>query len=509
MRNKYKKILVVISVLLVMSVILGTSYALWNVYLKSDKTNIVKASCFDVSLSEENNITLQNVYPLTNKEGKNLTPYKVVVTNNCDSAISYQVNLEILNTSTLTNMDYVKVMFKDLEPELVSSYETTNTTITNASKAYKLENGYMDAKEKREFNMRLWIDENVTQETEGVQNKSFKSKITVKASYEEEVPTKATEYLTELAKTDDSLVYDETSDNNLRYIGSNPNNYVSVDGELWRIIGVMNNINDGTGKSESRLKLIRNESIGSYSWDTSDSSVNSGYGVNEWSQADIMKLLNPGYESETVGGSLYWNGKAGTCYNGQNNTANSCDFTSDSMKSIIKSYINNAMFNTGSQGTYWTTQNGGLVKHFYEYERGNNTGKICTSGEYCNDDLERTTKWLGKVGLMYPSDYGYATNGGNVANRVTCLNTVLKNWNSSNVGECSMNNWMQNDSVSWVLFPFSFSTNAVGVASIDSSSLTTNYASDGHSIKPVVYLTSSVRIISGDGTKENAYVLGM
>ena len=32
-----------------------------------------------------------------------------------------------------------------------------------------------------------------------------------------------------------------------------------------------------------------------------------------------MKLLNPSYESETTGGSLYYNAKSGNCYAGQNN----------------------------------------------------------------------------------------------------------------------------------------------------------------------------------------------
>ena len=99
---------------------------------------------------------------------------------------------------------------------------------------------------------------------------------------------------------------------NTRYIGKDPNNYVSIDGDIWRIIGTMKDIDDGTGNKEDRVKLIRASSIGSYSWDTSESSVNNGYGVNEWSQADLMKLLNPGYESETVGGSLYWNNQSGT-----------------------------------------------------------------------------------------------------------------------------------------------------------------------------------------------------
>ena len=51
-----------------------------------------------------------------------------------------------------------------------------------------------------------------------------------------------------------------------RYIGANPNNYVKFNDELWRIIGVFDT-DDGTGKVEKRMKIIRNESIGDYAWD--------------------------------------------------------------------------------------------------------------------------------------------------------------------------------------------------------------------------------------------------
>src|SRR5574344_2618516 len=99
--------------------------------------------------------------------------------------------------------------------------------------------------------------------------------------------TTATDYIKKLAETDTTnLDYDGTTDNNLTYIGANPNNYVSFNGELRRIIGVMNNIDDGTGTTSTKVKLIRAESIGDYSWDSSDSTINYGWGVNEWSQAD-------------------------------------------------------------------------------------------------------------------------------------------------------------------------------------------------------------------------------
>lgn len=142
-----------------------------------------------------------------------------------------------------------------------------------------------------------------------------------------------------------TLAYDGTVDNNLRYIGSNPANYVTFNNELWRIIGWMNNIDDGKGTKETRIKLIRNESIGNYSWDTSVS--NNGYGVNEWSEADLMKLLNPGYESISIGGSLYWNKKSGNCYNGRYNAYTSCNFTNHGLNNDSKNMIGEAIWNLG------------------------------------------------------------------------------------------------------------------------------------------------------------------
>lgn len=45
------------------------------------------------------------------------------------------------------------------------------------------------------------------------------------------------------------------------------------------------------------------------------------------------------------------------------------------------------------------------TNNFYSWERSDNTGKTCSSGTYCNDTVERTTVFTGKVALIYPSDY--------------------------------------------------------------------------------------------------------
>ena len=132
-------------------------------------------------------------------------------------------------------------------------------------------------------------------------------------------PNLINNYIYEVAeKSSSELAYDNTSDKNLRYIGSSPRNYIDIGDRdssnkpiLWQIIGIMNNMiiinKDGTiSNGKSLIKIIRADSIGKWSWDSSANEVNYGYGVNEWSEADIMTTLNSG---------AYWNKKSGECYN--------------------------------------------------------------------------------------------------------------------------------------------------------------------------------------------------
>ncbi len=525
-----KTILVSIVIILILSVTVGISYALWTISLNQGGQNDIATSCFNITFAEKNNLSLQNSYPLYDADGKKLKPYELTITNNCDTYASYQMNLEVLNTSTLTSYNYIKAMVgtttngaeSELKLDLLSNYEATTKTLSNALTAFKLDNGYLGAKESKTYTLRLWLDENVTIDTPNVQNTNIVTKVTASASYIEPledakdvlsyVKTNAdstsTDVYTVPGVSNDSctytFAYDGTADNNLRYVGKNPCNYVKIDDELWRIVGVMNNVDDGMGNKESRLKLIRSSSIGYYSWDTSDSSVNSGEGINEWSQADLMKMLNPGYESEEVDGSLYYNGGSGTCYKYSNNATTSCDFTSSGLKENLKALIGDAVWNTGSNGTKdWRSSSNGLASHFYTYERSNDTGKICSSGSYCNDTVERTTTWTGKVGLMYLSDYGYATSGGSTANRTSCLNTYLFNWIS--YSDCYNNDWLGNSGLT--ISPSAYSSNANYVFYVGSFADDFAVGSDNE-VRPTVYLMSSTTILSGEGSETNPYTIG-
>ena len=100
---------------------------------------------------------------------------------------------------------------------------------------------------------------------------------------------------------------------------------------LWRIIGVMNNIDDGTDTKETRLKIIRDEPIGNYSWDNKASGTGSStseYGSNDWSESALQIVLNSG---------AYYNRTSGECPYGQYGATTTCDFSSNGLTSEAKS----------------------------------------------------------------------------------------------------------------------------------------------------------------------------
>ncbi|MBD9098015.1 hypothetical protein EGP98_00195 [bacterium] len=277
-----------------------------------------------------------------------------------------------------------------------------------------------------------------------------------------------------------------------RYIGANPNNYVKFNDELWRIIGVFD-VEDGTGKIEKRMKIIRNESIGDYSWD--NSTTESSKGTNNWLVARLNYLLNPGHESETYGGSLYWNRKSGTCYYGQNNATISCDFTSTGLTDEAKIMIGDAKWYLGGS----STEEDVTAPMFYARERG--------TAVY---NSSRSTSWTGKVGLMYPSDYGYATSGGSSKNRVSCMAKELYNWDDSSYSDCYNNDWLYNSSqYQWTMSPRAVYSYYGFLVFDTGGSVYGNIANDTPGGgRPVVHLKSTIKVISGSGTTSSPFILG-
>ena len=286
----------------------------------------------------------------------------------------------------------------------------------------------------------------------------------------------ATEYITNLLEYGgEELKVDNTPDANIRYYGSNPNNYVKFNNELWRIIGVFGD----------NVKLIRKDSLGDLSWDSSESSVNNGYGVNEWSQADLKNYLN----------TMYYGGTTVTCYGRYNNGTTTCP--TNTLDETSKSLIDNHIWNTGA--IEYNTRTDTLA--FYSAERGNETGKICTGGQWCNDTVTRTTEWTGYIGLPYVTDWAYASSE-------SVCETNMQKKDSSNLLVCKNNNWMQRNTWAWYLSPSANGSYANYAWAVSGDGYASNYsAANSLVVVPSIYLKSNVLIESGNGTSSNPYIL--
>ncbi|MDD4795766.1 MAG: DUF6273 domain-containing protein, partial [Bacilli bacterium] len=196
-------------------------------------------------------------------------------------------------------------------------------------------------------------------------------------------PRPLTNHIISLAhNSSETGVYNE---NGYRYQGLNPDNYVSFNGESWRIIGVFDDSTHGIA-GENLVKIIRADSIGDYAWD-------SNY-TNDWNNSSLKAYLNGDY------------------YNNLNQ--------------VSKSLIENVTWKLGGYDDRNTTTS----SLAYTAERGTTV----LSG--------RPTEGTGYIGLMYPSDYGYA-----VIN-TSCSRTKTL-YDYYDYDECHNQNWLYLGSNEW------------------------------------------------------------
>ena len=241
----------------------------------------------------------------------------------------------------------------------------------------------------------------------------------------------------------------DNGDVDYRYQGNCPNNYVNFNNETWRIIGIF----------DGRMKIIRDERIDSAGrkWDCpgGDSGSCSGY-KNNWETSTLKTYLN---------GNYY-----------------------DSISSEYQAMIDDRV--TWYLGGW---DDAAITKEaIYGYERSGASDTL-----YSGNPATSTST---KIGLVYPSDYGYAT-----------TDACTKNLNSYNNTTCKNNNWMFKSNYSWwTIAPYS--SNSYSAWRVNSPGDVNNYSGVHTScgVRPVLYLKSSVKLGGGDGSSASAaYTLSM
>ncbi len=460
-------------------VVLSLSYAMFFRVNGNSENQVVEAG--DLVFTYENSSqTITNTnsnecfMPMSGEETSlylGTCDYKLSVQNTGSLKGAYTLRL-IANEDNTIGASYLKVVLRKQvgdSLEIVSGYEN-GKTVSELTEGILIQDEEMETGSTVVYSIFLYLDESIITSLEESQiNTIINGTISYQIegtglvhegqdvdtiSYCEQNPD--TGACTILAKGEtDELKFDNTSDNNLRYVGANPNNYVSFNNELWRIIGVMNNIDDGTGTKETRLKIIRNELYSEgMEWDTNDE--------NDWSTASLQEELNGTYL--------------------------------ESITSPSKEMIGNAVWKLGGLSSALNN----TASAFYTRERGT----VVYSGH--------ATEWIGKIGLMYPSDYGYVTSGGSTTNRETCLNTELWVWNSSSVSDCKNNDWLYDSSnYQWTLISRSNNSNYVFI--VDSTGYVSSFNASYTrvAVSPALYLTSNVRISGGEGTESSPYQLSL
>ena len=476
-------LLSVISILIVITIVLGITYSFMQANIESSSvTEVSLSSCAKITLSDTGaSINLNNTNPISKNRALQTTPYTFTVTSDCESYVGFNMYLATLNTNTLVDSSIYYIITKNGSKDILAEgilSEATNALSEFTSDdqnqlnigingtfgtIYKLYNDSIPLQGEVSYDLYLYVDSDVTDAS--TMGKTFNAGIAVKSYDREADPTMVAdicesgdilasciaEFNTLAGDGADGIYYhdgigsytnadQEAADNSYRYSGANPNNYVcfgatgadcqAADNQ-YRIIGVFN----------GQVKLIKATSYGNYAWDADN--------VNTWDETtkpDIYTTLNTTY------------------YN------------------TLESEWQNLIAETTWQVGGLTEDSSYIAKQYYDVEVGTGqSGYVETM----------------KIGLMYVSDFGY---GANPDKWTTALY-------EDNYGT---DNWLYLGAYEWLISRYTDSTfSAFDVSSISGGSVTLAIVRYAFAVRPSFSLTSTATISSGTGTSTDPFVLNL
>ena len=511
--NMKRKIAMLLTLLGVTSIVIGTTFAIYENTINTNKNHIIKTGVVNFTLTESTNgLVLNNLQELTDYEGMAQEEYyEFTIKNTGDTKTDYEISLvdkpNSSYTGTILNEKYIKVgLLKNNSEEIIVNLKEVNRLIDKVT---------LDVDKSANYKLRLWLDlKDITDEAkEALVGQKIFLALKINGIQNMENITIATDKLIALTNNkDNSGIYTIThpkdttlqigNDKDIteyRYRGANPKNYVTFNGKMWRIIGVFPT-DDGTGKIENRIKLIKDQSIGEYKWD--DGTIAYNYTKND----NLMLLQDKN--------------KLKVKYLEKKNKNNFIDLAiTEPTKSALNNWARPASLNTYLNKTYLnalstTSQNmigdtkyylggGGNNSNFnssvdfYSYERKIKNTK---SNEFYYD--KNPNSWVGKLGLMYVSDYGYASDN--------CETKALNDYNNSNdLRICNNTNWLFNlKKLEATVTQYSNTSTSIHYIADNGIVVSTYQASLAQTVvRPTLYLKSEVRIIDGEGTSTNPYII--
>lgn len=481
MKNKINKfihskyLLISLIILLILLVMATGTYA-WFTWRSTNNTSLTMniGKLADVTFNSGNDISTSTLAPVYNYTDGEKTTFSINNKDTTGASLDYNIKLNITSiASELKSSDLKYVLLKD---NTIVKEGNFSTMVVGANTIYS---NSISSSGTTNFTFYLYIDGN-SENNLNMMNKSLVGSIVVEAqetSFEifadyientlynndnydnyETITNNGIDYE---YNTVNSLMYDNYG--SIRYYGANPNNYVYFNCddysnqsastcEIWRILGSF-----FTPSGGNLVRIIRNNVINNFKW---DSLANEG----GWPDAGLHHALN--YD--------YINKNSGACSFASTQT---CDFSSTGLK-------NDATRNAISD---------------FEWLINPITTELISA--YPNDIYENeinsgTTTWTGRVGIMYLSDYAYATD------LSKCSNVIADYSNSS----CSSNNWLKSSSDEWTISNYNNNYEQIYYIGTDGSINTDNFLIE-HNFRPTLYLKSEQTFQGGTGTLADPYQL--
>ena len=482
MDNKKKILMMIFLSLFSIAIISLGTYAIWtsaNDLLTG--SNTIQSGQVKMSYSESNEIGMNNALPIKDSEGKVLTNYfdfkvlsyiKTRANDDTQRKLNYNIVLEPISVDNPLSDNEIKVYLTKVE----SGTETVvvqPTTISNLNQYVLKSQEEIFSNNKKEvttsYRLRAWIDESVDTNKFNEKKYSYKFRVNINneaAPVKEEivpllnipVGTNGIEKITHT--TDDTLQVDSKFATEYRYRGGDSvvKNYVTFNNETWRIIGIIPT-EDTNGKVENRLKIIKDTSIGNKKWNETES--------NNWVTGTLNTYLNNDYYNTLTTDAKNMIGTTKYYLGGYNDIPS---ITSDVM---------------------------------WQYERKNDANR--TDHYYGTNPIMQNDASK-KIAIMYASDYGYAASKECTSN--------LYDYDSVDVDSASCittNNWLDKSADTWLL-PQNSDISSLAFILFSSGGVNYyDYANGGDevAVRPVLSLSSNVKISGGEGTSQKPYTLSI
>ena len=526
--KQYKKIRIILSVLLVVILLIGTSFAIFQNFARQSGTNNLGATnCFSVIFEGVNNaINLANDYPIPDSEGLERDPYTFKVTNNCNQYLSLSIGVETLSTSEIPSNLIKGVIVKNGETPANSIILSNGKVMEaqNSGSAYSLLEDTLKANESKTYDLRLWFDESMTKE-QGA-SKKYQGKVIVGASAEvapipapngwheaaegtllaslrnsNTLKTPITTPGAAISTADEALLASTEDDYGTSYYfrGAVTNNYVEFANKCWRIVRV-----GGDGS----VKLILHN-------DNTNGAANPCSSANNSDTAAFARYSGTTYTSEyntkaddnayvgfmygRIGSNIYASAHANTNKSTiltnletwyTNTLKTYADTIADTVWCNDKTNITDTSYNPWN----WNNVTGlGYAKNATFYgaterlvSRNKSAGGTGPSLK-CNGELSKITS---KVGLITADELAFAGYAFNLDKTTTYLqeNATDTDW--------------------WSLSPVYFYGTAAHVWSVDGGSdIIRNFVvTFTRGVRPSISLKPSTNV-TGNGTSEKPYVV--